>query len=108
MPGRLPDLLSPARLTRTPSDERTHVDDLDALIAATGPGPHDCAVGWWLRSDHPDAVSGRLALVAANLSLPLGVIADRFAARGMKNGRGGPITTQTISRHRDGRCTCPK
>lgn len=75
-------------------------DDLDELIGATGPGGKDCAVGWWLRSDHPDAA--RLATAVDNPSAPLKAIADAFVRRGMKVG------TLSVSRHRRGVCSCPK
>lgn len=76
------------------------LDDLDELIGATGPTGGHCTVGWWLRSEHPDAA--RLAAAVSNPSAPQQAVADAFARRGMV------VSIQAIGRHRRGVCSCPK
>lgn len=77
------------------------MDDLDALIAATGPGPRDCGPGWWLtHGTHPDI--DRLRTAVANPSAASTALARAFTDRGM------PLADQAVARHRMGKCSCPQ
>lgn len=76
------------------------MDDLDELIAANGPGPRECRVGWWLtHGTHPD-LARLTAAVEGNGTHT--AIAAAFVRRGMLVGN------DAVRRHRTGLCRCPR
>lgn len=79
--------------------------DIDELIdAGESPGGKDCRVGWNLARIEDEADRAKMAKVSQgqyNFDAVMALWATRARPA-------GPVTSSSLTRHRQGKCRCPR